>query len=496
MIKDLASALLQIRQGIEMRFLTAPLGLRGNKITEEVSYTIIKNTSKWDRALMGATNFSQIFLHYNILYDSIRWSRAANKAACTLCRRKKDPEKMLLCDKCNCGCHMYCLKPKLKTVPEGDWFCPKCAPPKVAITPKKRRRRLFSEEDLDQSIANDDDEIRKRPSNIKEIEDIIDDLNSVYEASSLSEDYGEDEEFDIGNEKPKVKKRYVYKKKTAEDIANKVLGIKKKKEKIEEPAKATKRKIKTDNSDGEDSEDNDADIEDIPKQKPKKKAKKVVPVAATPEILSRSGRNARKKVVEYNDDSAEDEDDDPSLEEDNDESDEEPLIKKRSNRHTSKNTIYTSDTATEQTPPKKRKRKQKTPPEASDDEDLNDTKKSRRSKSMNSSNTRKSNNKYKSVTRDRRSHATDNDLPLHNVILYDLLEEISKHNDSWPFNRPVSKQEVPDYYNIITIPMDFAKIKSRLNLGYYSSDYDIMGDIQQIFTNCDIYNTSGTEIFE
>jgi PHD-finger len=39
-------------------------------------------------------------------------------AKCRVCRRKTDPEKMLLCDGCDRGHHMYCLKPKLKSVPQ------------------------------------------------------------------------------------------------------------------------------------------------------------------------------------------------------------------------------------------------------------------------------------------------------------------------------------------------------------------------------------------
>ena len=33
---------------------------------------------------------------------------------------------MLLCDSCNRGYHTYCLKPALRSIPAGDWFCPMC----------------------------------------------------------------------------------------------------------------------------------------------------------------------------------------------------------------------------------------------------------------------------------------------------------------------------------------------------------------------------------
>lgn len=36
------------------------------------------------------------------------------KVNCVLCRSNKDEDVMLLCDNCNKGHHIYCLKPKLK----------------------------------------------------------------------------------------------------------------------------------------------------------------------------------------------------------------------------------------------------------------------------------------------------------------------------------------------------------------------------------------------
>ena len=48
------------------------------------------------------------------LESSIIWSKSALNARCRLCRRKGDGEKMLLCDMCDRGHHMYCLKPAVK----------------------------------------------------------------------------------------------------------------------------------------------------------------------------------------------------------------------------------------------------------------------------------------------------------------------------------------------------------------------------------------------
>eukprot|EP00899_Mesostigma_viride_P019506 jgi/Mesvir1/27557/Mv07307-RA.2 len=45
---------------------------------------------------------------------------------CEMCGVGGHGNVMLLCDRCDCGYHMYCLAPPVTTIPEGDWFCPRC----------------------------------------------------------------------------------------------------------------------------------------------------------------------------------------------------------------------------------------------------------------------------------------------------------------------------------------------------------------------------------
>jgi hypothetical protein len=47
---------------------------------------------------------------------------------CQVCRRTDDADQMLLCDNCNGGYHLFCLKPELTQVPAGNWYCPSCSP--------------------------------------------------------------------------------------------------------------------------------------------------------------------------------------------------------------------------------------------------------------------------------------------------------------------------------------------------------------------------------
>ncbi|KAG0198705.1 hypothetical protein BGX28_007881 [Mortierella sp. GBA30] len=45
---------------------------------------------------------------------------------CELCHTDSDLDKMLICDGCELGYHMYCLKPPLQQIPKADWYCAKC----------------------------------------------------------------------------------------------------------------------------------------------------------------------------------------------------------------------------------------------------------------------------------------------------------------------------------------------------------------------------------
>jgi len=45
---------------------------------------------------------------------------------CELCKGGHHEEKIILCDRCDRGCHLFCLSPPLEQVPEGEWLCPLC----------------------------------------------------------------------------------------------------------------------------------------------------------------------------------------------------------------------------------------------------------------------------------------------------------------------------------------------------------------------------------
>ena len=56
--------------------------------------------------------------------------------------------------------------------------------------------------------------------------------------------------------------------------------------------------------------------------------------------------------------------------------------------------------------------------------------------------------------------------------------------------------QAPDYYNVITKPMDFSTIRNKINKFMYVDPVEIVQDVRQIFTNCIEYNKRTTPEFK
>ena len=117
------------------------------------------------------------------------WSKSLLNTKCRICRRKNDPEKMLLCDGCDRGHHLYCLKPKLKKIPEDDWYCTECKPKMRIRSPKKKHRRVFEEEEIEEEEEEEDEE--------EDEDDYGDEQQSGDEDDEQEEQDEEDEESEV-----------------------------------------------------------------------------------------------------------------------------------------------------------------------------------------------------------------------------------------------------------------------------------------------------------
>lgn len=69
-----------------------------------------------------------------------------------------------------------------------------------------------------------------------------------------------------------------------------------------------------------------------------------------------------------------------------------------------------------------------------------------------------------------------------------LLGKIKQHSKAWPFLKAVSKNEAPNYYDIIKQPMDLLLLEQNVNNGKYADLAHFEKDLRLIFTNCRNYN--------
>ncbi|XP_057336025.1 bromodomain-containing protein 2-like [Microplitis mediator] len=77
-----------------------------------------------------------------------------------------------------------------------------------------------------------------------------------------------------------------------------------------------------------------------------------------------------------------------------------------------------------------------------------------------------------------------------------VLEPLWNHSYAKPFKKPVNTNELrlPDYYKVITNPMDLGTIKKRLANKYYRSADECIEDFNLMFKNCYFYNNPDQDI--
>nr|XP_030710639.1 bromodomain adjacent to zinc finger domain protein 1A isoform X3 [Globicephala melas] len=435
----LAMALFQIEQGIERRFLKAPLDASDSGR----SYKTVLD--RWRESLLSSASLSQVFLHLSTLDRSVIWSKSILNARCKICRKKGDAENMVLCDGCDRGHHTYCVRPKLKTVPEGDWFCPECRPKQRSRRLSSRQRpSLESDDEMEGSMEGEDDE--------------VDDDDE--------EGPSEEEEYEVEQDEEDSQEE--------EDVSPPKRG----RPQVRLPIKTRGRLSSSFSSRGQ-------------RQDPGRYTSRSQQNTPKTTVFSKATGRSLRKIKSP------------------------PPTETKSLRIASRSTRQShgplqAGVFMELLSPRRKRRGRKsannTPENSPSFPNFRviATKSSERSRSLNvasklslqDSESKRRGRKRQStesspVTPNRRSSGRQGGV--HELSAFEqLVVELVRHDDSWPFLKLVSKIQVPDYYDIIKKPIALNIIREKVNKCEYKLASEFIDDIELMFSNCFEYNPRNT----
>uniref|UniRef100_A0A5F9CXP0 Bromodomain adjacent to zinc finger domain protein 1A n=1 Tax=Oryctolagus cuniculus TaxID=9986 RepID=A0A5F9CXP0_RABIT len=435
----LAIALFQIEQGIERRFLKAPLDASDSGR----SYKTVLD--RWRESLLSSASLSQIFLHLSTLDRSVIWSKSILNARCKICRKKGDAENMVLCDGCDRGHHTYCVRPKLKTVPEGDWFCPECRPKQRSRRLSSRQRpSLESDEEVEDSMEGEDDEVDDDDEEGQSEEE-------EYEVEQDEDDSQEEEEVSPPKRgRPQVRLPI----KTRARLNSSFSSRGQRQDPGRYPSRSQQSTPK-------------ATLYSKTTGRNLRKVKSAPPTETKSlRIASRSTRNSHGPLQA-----------DVFVE----------LLsprRKRGDRKSANNRPENSPSI-----PNLRVIASKTSEQSSSFNVasklcLQDSESKRRGRKRQSA-------ESSPVTLNRRSSGRHGGV--HELSAFEqLVVELVRHDDSWPFLKLVSKIQVPDYYDIIKKPIALNIIREKVNKCEYKLASEFIDDIELMFSNCFEYNPRNT----
>ncbi|XP_021257332.1 bromodomain adjacent to zinc finger domain protein 1A, partial [Numida meleagris] len=467
----LASALLQIEQGIERRFLKAPLGKAEDNKRSHREYKKRKKVEdktsqrddasdggrsyktvldRWRESLLSSTSLSQVFLHLSTLDRSVIWSKSILNARCKVCRKKGDAESMVLCDGCDRGYHTYCIRPKLKIIPEGDWFCPECRP-------KQRSRRLSS---------------RQRPS-VESDEEMADRIGEGEEEASYDEmRQSEEEDYEEEHEEEDESQEEEEMSPSKHGRPQVKFPLKMRAAKLNNPFSS--RNMQRQARYASRSQQNTPKQVGSSSRVTRRGLRKVksAPPSVTKPTLRLSSRTTRQSHSSLQADVFVE------------------LLSPRRRRRGRKNAENTLENSPDSlgfrivdtTDSNERVRKY---PVAAPKLSLPVSEPKRRGRK------RQSTESSPQTSLNRRSSGRQGGV--HELSAFEqLVVELVRHDDSWPFMKLVSKIQVPDYYDIIKKPIALNIIREKVNKCEYKLASEFIEDIELMFSNCFEYNPRNT----
>ncbi|XP_067936732.1 tyrosine-protein kinase BAZ1B-like [Watersipora subatra] len=114
---------------------------------------------QWQEAVRSTQTLSRLHVLLEVFDMCIAWEKSIDNTNCRVCKRKGDEATLLLCDGCDLGFHMSCLRPGLKKVPEGDWFCPSCTPQERQARNKRSLKELSDSDGSSEEVKEREEEV-------------------------------------------------------------------------------------------------------------------------------------------------------------------------------------------------------------------------------------------------------------------------------------------------------------------------------------------------
>ncbi|XP_073465240.1 bromodomain adjacent to zinc finger domain protein 1A [Aquarana catesbeiana] len=451
-LQYLARALLQIEQGVERKYLKAPLGdaedtknsksdkkkkeERKKKDDDQISEKDDTNESgrmqrtvvdRWRESLQSSGSFSQIFLHLSTLDRSILWSRSILNFRCKVCRKKGDSESMLLCDGCERVHHIYCVRPKLKFIPDGEWFCAVCRPRRRGRKPGRQKPSVDS--DVEEEDFAEEEALQRDAEKEEEEETIVYEEESTKKKNKAKVQLPLKIKGGKSTGKPGPKKQSGKSPKSQQGTpkitppASKGRGRKVHSAPPQEKKGGARHSVHTPQPSAEGHETSLVELVSAPGHgRGRGRGKKIKSVDNTPDFSPFAFRPFTLENLKQIPIGQEEQFDLFT-----------PTRKGRGRGKKRLSEISTSDQGN-----------------------------------------RRSSGRHQGV----------HELSACEQLVVDLV----RHDDSWPFMRLVSKAQVPDYFDVIQKPIALNIIREKVNKCEYSSATEFIEDVQLMFSNCFEYN--------
>ncbi|XP_065654102.1 tyrosine-protein kinase BAZ1B isoform X2 [Hydra vulgaris] len=429
---------------------------------------------EWVKAVESALTLSKLHTLFGVFENSVNWNKSSENSRCKICNRGKGryhKDHLIICDACSLAYHLTCIKPPIKEVPESTWKCPECISnsqtEKISNGKSRERTSKTTESESESSIEDSDHE---DTCHVCETDGLV----ILCDTCPLSY------HFDCHNpplrhaprgpwscfECRKISKNSSVSKRTHSKYidSDSEQGSGKKSQAIS--SKQKKRKSDTSES-------------DLPRQQAKKKSssssKKIKKLKLKNRNLSNKKSNKksadilnRKKRRVY----------DNEKETSENESYEINAIHNNTDCNGFNNSTKLGNRRPHYT---KDENKIDMVHKTSDTDELSDF---------------KINGNIQRSSRSRRKNSRNNPRESNYEIqaCENILCELLRNKDSWPFIYPVNLNEAPDYLDIIKTPLTFSAMRKKLEGFQYEDAHQFLNDAKLIFENSKTYNHDTSEV--